>query len=72
MRRRTITALHQRYQGGIDTYLDVLTAQQTLYTSEKTLIATVLADGSNRVSLYRALGGDRLDGAAGLQPRNGG
>lgn len=60
----------QRYQGGIDTYLDVLTAQQTLYTSEKTLIATVLADGSNRVSLYRALGGDRLDGAA--TPRNGG
>jgi multidrug efflux system outer membrane protein len=63
----------QRYQGGIDTYLDVLTAQQTLYTSEKTLIATVLADGSNRVSLYRALGGDRLDGTAGpVQPRNGG
>jgi multidrug efflux system outer membrane protein len=52
----------QRYKGGVNGYLDVLTAEQTLYSSEKTLIATVLADGANRVSLYRALGGDRLDG----------
>jgi multidrug efflux system outer membrane protein len=59
--RDNYTLTDQRYQGGINGYLDVLTAQQTLYTSEKTLIATVLADGANRVSLYRALGGDRLE-----------
>lgn len=63
--RDNYTLTDQRYQGGINGYLDVLTAQQTLYTSEKTLIATVLADGANRVSLYRALGGDRLEGNAG-------
>jgi outer membrane protein, multidrug efflux system len=63
----------QRYQGGINPYLDVLSAEQTLYSSEKTLIATVLADGANRVSLYRALGGDRLDGPTPAPPpREGG
>ncbi|MDE1917293.1 MAG: efflux transporter outer membrane subunit [Sphingomonadales bacterium] len=63
----------QRYRGGINPYLDVLSAEQTLYSSEKTLIATVLADGVNRVSLYRALGGDRLDGPGLPRPvRDGG
>jgi multidrug efflux system outer membrane protein len=64
---------NQRYEGGINQYLDVLSAEQTLYSSEKTLIATTLADGANRVSLYRALGGDRLEGPAmPPPPRDGG
>ena len=71
--RENYALTNQRYEGGINPYLDVLSAEQTLYSSEKTLIATVLADGANRVSLYRALGGDRLDGAAVPQsPREGG
>lgn len=69
--RDNYTLTDQRYTGGINGYLDVLTAQQTLYTSEKTLISTVLADGANRVSLYRALGGDPLDPATVPQPPQG-
>jgi multidrug efflux system outer membrane protein len=50
--------VNRRYQGGIGTWLDVLTAQQTLYASEKTLIAAQFTRASNLVGLYRALGGD--------------
>jgi len=49
---------NRRYEGGVGTWLDALTAQQSLYASEKTLVATKLARASNLVGLYRALGGD--------------
>ena len=52
------TLVNRRYQGGIGTWLDALTAQQSLYSSEKTLVATKLTQASNLVGLYRALGGD--------------
>ncbi|MGJ3649085.1 efflux transporter outer membrane subunit [Sphingomonas sp. GlSt437] len=47
-----------RYKGGIDPILTSLDAQRTLYTAERTLIATRLAKASNLVTLYRVLGGD--------------
>jgi multidrug efflux system outer membrane protein len=47
-----------RYRGGVGTYLDALTAQQSLYASEKTLVAAKLTRASNLVGLYRAIGGD--------------
>ena len=46
-----------RYQGGVDSYLNLLDAQRTLYGAELELIATRLADATNRVALYKALGG---------------
>ena len=51
----------RRYRGGVDSYLESLTAQQALYTAEKALVETRLVRASNLISLYRALGGDALE-----------
>jgi len=47
----------QRYKVGRDSYLDVLVSQRSDYTAQQGLIATRLAEQSNRVNLYEALGG---------------
>ncbi len=47
-----------RYRGGIDTFLQSLTAQQSLYSSQRSLISAQLTQASNLVTLYRTLGGD--------------
>jgi multidrug efflux system outer membrane protein len=47
-----------RYRGGIDTFLQSLTAQQSLYSSQRSLISAQLTEASNLVTLYRTLGGD--------------
>ncbi|WP_419808562.1 efflux transporter outer membrane subunit [Sphingomonas sp.] len=61
----TLTLVNARYQGGIDTFLSSLDAQRSLYTAQRTLVATALVGASNRVALYRALGGDStLDATA--------
>ena len=49
-----------RYRGGIDSYLDSLVAQRSLYSAQQTLINTQLIRASNLVTLYRTLGGDSL------------
>lgn len=47
-----------RYREGIDSFLTTLVAQRTLYTARQTATATILADLSNRVALYGAIGAD--------------
>jgi outer membrane protein, multidrug efflux system len=47
-----------RYRGGIDAFLTVLDAQRSQLQAQQTLVNTELQAGVNRVSLYRALGGD--------------
>jgi multidrug efflux system outer membrane protein len=54
----TLRLVDARYQGGIETFLSSLDAQRSLYTAQRTLVATALTAASNRVALYRALGGD--------------
>ncbi|EZP57336.1 efflux transporter outer membrane subunit [Sphingomonas sp. RIT328] len=54
----TLQLVNARYQGGIDTFLSSLDAQRSLYTAQRTLITTTLTGASNRVTLYRVLGGD--------------
>jgi multidrug efflux system outer membrane protein len=52
------------YARGSDSYLDVLTAQRTLYSAQQSLIAVELIDETNVVTLYKVLGGglrDRLN-----------
>jgi len=49
-----------RYRSGVDTYLSVLTAQNALYAAQQSLIATRLAQLTNRIDLYRFLGGGWL------------
>ncbi|PJB78801.1 MAG: multidrug transporter [Acidobacteria bacterium CG_4_9_14_3_um_filter_49_7] len=46
-----------RYKQGIDSYLDVLDAQRSLYAAQQRLISLRLAKLANRVRLYAVLGG---------------
>ncbi len=47
----------QRYRGGVENFLAVLTAQQDLYLTENLLIELRLLRLQNLTDLYRALGG---------------
>lgn len=46
-----------RFQRGVDSYLDVLDAQRSLYAARQNLIGTRLSALSNSVTLYKVLGG---------------
>jgi outer membrane protein, multidrug efflux system len=46
-----------RYSRGVDTFLNSLDSQRTLYGAEQSLVSTRLAALNNTVTLYRALGG---------------
>lgn len=46
-----------RYRGGIDSYLNVLDAQRSLYAAQQNLITLKLTALSNQVTLYKVLGG---------------
>ncbi len=46
-----------RYKEGIDNYLGLLDSQRSLYLAEQELINIRLVDSTNRVALYKVLGG---------------
>ncbi len=46
-----------RYQQGVDSYLTVITAQQSLFAAQQSLVQARFAELTNLVSLYKALGG---------------
>lgn len=46
-----------RQRSGADSALDVLDAQRSLYAAEQGLITLALAEQSNRITLYKVLGG---------------
>jgi multidrug efflux system outer membrane protein len=46
-----------RYRRGSDTYLNVLSAQLTLYQAQQNLIAARLTRAANLITLYQVLGG---------------
>lgn len=62
-----------RYRGGIDTFLASLVSQRSLYTAQQQLVTVQLTAATNRVNLYRALGGDSQLNVTpqGPQPANG-
>lgn len=47
-----------RYRNGVDSYLDALDAQRSLYSAQQDLISLRLIEISNRVTLYKVLGGE--------------
>jgi multidrug efflux system outer membrane protein len=47
----------QRYKTGADSYLTLLDAQRSFYAAQQGLISNRLAEQTNRVTLYKALGG---------------
>ena len=46
-----------RYRNGVASYLDVLDAQRSLFSTQQALAQTRLAQQQNQVALYKALGG---------------
>jgi outer membrane protein, multidrug efflux system len=46
---------------GRDSYLEVLDSQRSDYAARQRLITTRLAEESNRVTLYKVLGGGWLE-----------
>lgn len=46
-----------RFERGIDSYLDVLDAQRSMYNAQQSLIASRLQKLTNTVTLYKTLGG---------------
>jgi multidrug efflux system outer membrane protein len=55
--RRAEDLSRARYEAGRDSYLVRLDAQRTLYVAQQALVTTRLAEQSNRVTLYKVLGG---------------
>lgn len=56
--QRSLTLSDEQYRAGTQAYITVLTAQRTLYSARQTQVAATLADLSNRLSLYTAIGAD--------------
>ena len=54
---RSLTLSKARYERGSDTYLNVLTAQVTLYSAQQSLASAQLTEATNIIALYQALGG---------------
>lgn len=46
-----------RFRAGVDPFLTTLDAQRTLYSAERSMLATRLARAANMIELYRAMGG---------------
>lgn len=46
-----------RYRNGVDTYLNALTAQRTLYTARTSLVSTQQAYYQNLITFYKVMGG---------------
>ncbi len=56
----TYNLANLRYRGGVDSFLTTLDAQRSAYQAQRTLLTTQLIEASNRVTLYRALGGETV------------
>jgi multidrug efflux system outer membrane protein len=50
-----------RYRGGVASYLESLTAQQALYSAERSLVNVQRLRAINLVALYRSLGGEAFE-----------
>ncbi|WP_159982320.1 MULTISPECIES: efflux transporter outer membrane subunit [unclassified Novosphingobium] len=60
-----------QYRAGTDTFINALVAQRSLYAYRQTRVATVLADLTNRITVYSAIGADESlgEGAPKLSAR---
>jgi len=69
--RRAVQLATQLYQEGQTEFLNVLSAQRSLYASESALVQSTRNVSTNLVALYKALGGGWADGsrAAGDQTK---
>jgi len=56
----TYLLTEDRYDAGIDPFLNVLDAQRSYYAAQQTLVNTKLTAAQNIVDTYQAIGGDAL------------
>ena len=59
--QRFLDLAQQRFQSGVDSYLNVLTAQTTLYTAQQMLVTARMARLTTLVNLYKDLGGGWIE-----------
>lgn len=59
--QKSYTLSDARYRNGIDSYLSTLVTQRSLYSAQQTLISLRLTEQSNRITLYKVLGGGWLE-----------
>lgn len=55
--RRAVSLATLRYRNGVSNFLEVLTAQRTLFTAQQQLVSSQAQASTNLVQLYKALGG---------------
>lgn len=55
--RRSVELSDLRYRRGLDSFLQLLDAQRTLFAAEQALLDSRLARTTNQVALYKSLGG---------------
>lgn len=56
--QRSLSLAEERYRAGTLAFINVLTAQRTLYAARQTEVSAALADIGNRFALYAAIGAD--------------
>lgn len=56
----TYKLTEDRYRAGIDPYLNVLSAEQSYYTAQQSVIQIKLTAAQNLVTTYQTIGGDAL------------
>lgn len=56
----TYMLTEDRYRAGIDPYLNVLTAQQSYYNAQQSMVSIKLIAAQNLVNIYLTIGGDAL------------
>ncbi len=66
--QRYLDLAQQRFQNGVDSYLNVLTAQTTLYSAQQALVAARFGRLSALVNLYRDLGGGWIENTGETPP----
>lgn len=62
--QRSYDLADARYRNGVDSYLETLTAQRSLYAARQSLISLRLEEAINRITLFKVLGGDASNEAA--------
>ncbi|TCT01642.1 efflux transporter outer membrane subunit [Paralcaligenes ureilyticus] len=68
---QTLKLSQLRYTSGVDSFLQVQTAEVGLYTAQLSFLQTGLDSLVNRVALYQALGGGWLENSAGVSATSG-
>lgn len=56
----TYLLTEDRYRAGIDPYLNVLTAEQSYYSAQQSMVSIKLTAAQSLVNIYQTIGGDAL------------